>query len=260
MGLSHPALRSVECHRTSGWLWVSWSMLSALVSPGLIAGWSCSRISAPATVLAQDRSAVTCSLSHAGPPRWCTTKCPVSSGWSSSACTAMCGSCGTPVATSRAVPRGSPRGSGWPAPLALSPTRPGAALVPPLGCIGRLWSPATTASARGAGGVRVLATHVRVGLLVLAFREYVAEDVHEGRWRVVRRPPRGGGQAVPAAVAPTWRCRPSGVTRGPVWASCLALVGWTSLRRGSRVPVVWKRWARASRHPGWLVGPCSWRQ
>ena len=24
-GLSHPALRSVECHRTSGWLWVSWS-------------------------------------------------------------------------------------------------------------------------------------------------------------------------------------------------------------------------------------------
>ena len=42
--------------------------LSALVSPGLIAGWSCSRISAPATVLAQDRSAVTCSLSHAGAP------------------------------------------------------------------------------------------------------------------------------------------------------------------------------------------------
>ena len=116
MGLSHSALRSVECHRTSGWLWVSWSTLSALVSPGLIAGWSCSRISAPAAVLAQDRSAVTCSLSHAGPPRWCTTKCPVSSGRSSSACTAMCGSCGTPVATSRAVPRGNPRGSGWPAP------------------------------------------------------------------------------------------------------------------------------------------------
>ena len=62
MGLSHPALRSAECHRTSGWLGVSWSTLSALVSPGLIAGWSCSRISAPATVLAQDRSAVTCSL------------------------------------------------------------------------------------------------------------------------------------------------------------------------------------------------------
>ena len=35
--------------------------------------------------------------------------------------------------------------------------------------------------------------HVRVRLLVLAFREYVAEDVHEGCWRVLRRPPRGGG-------------------------------------------------------------------
>ena len=95
---------------------VSWFTLSALVSPGLIAGWSCSRISAPAIVVAQDRTAVTCSLSHARPPRWCTTRCPVSSGWSSSACTDMCGSCGTPVATCRAVPRGSPRGLGWPGP------------------------------------------------------------------------------------------------------------------------------------------------
>ena len=34
--------------------------------------------------------------------------------------------------------------------------------------------------------------HIRVRLSVLAFREYVAEDVHEGRRRVVRRPPRGG--------------------------------------------------------------------
>ena len=40
----------------------------------------------------------------------------MSSGWSSGACTAMCGSCGTPVATSRAVPRGSPRGLDWAAP------------------------------------------------------------------------------------------------------------------------------------------------
>ena len=37
-------------------------------------------------------------------------------------------------------------------PPALLPTRPGAALAPPLGCIGRPWSPTTTASARGAGG------------------------------------------------------------------------------------------------------------
>ena len=34
---------------------------------------------------------------------------------------------------------------------------------------------------------------IRVRLSVLAFREYVVEDVHEGRRRVVRRPPRGGG-------------------------------------------------------------------
>ena len=64
---------------------VSLSTLSALVSPGRTAGWSCIRTSAPAIVLAQDRSAVTCSLSHAAPPRWCTTRCPVSSVWSSSA-------------------------------------------------------------------------------------------------------------------------------------------------------------------------------
>ena len=37
-------------------------------------------------------------------------------------------------------------------PPALLPTRPGAALAPPLGCIGRPWSPTITASARGAGG------------------------------------------------------------------------------------------------------------
>ena len=32
------------------------------------------------------------------------------------------------------------------------------------------------------------------------------------------------------------------------------------LRRGSCVPVVWKRWTKASRHPGWLVGSCLRRQ
>ena len=51
-----------------------------------------------------------------------------------------------------------------------------------------------------------------------------------------------------------WKRGPSGVTRGLVWASCLALVGWKSLRRGSRVPVVWKRWTNASRHPGMVGG------
>ena len=39
-----------------------------------------------------------------------------------------------------------------------------------------------------------------------------------------------------------------------VQASCLALVGLTSLRPGSRVPVVWKRWTKASRHPGVVGG------
>ena len=51
VGLSRPALRSADCHRTSGWLGVSWSTLSAPVSPGLIAGWTCSRISALASCL-----------------------------------------------------------------------------------------------------------------------------------------------------------------------------------------------------------------
>ena len=194
MGLSHPALRSAECHRTSGWLGVSWSTLSALVSPGLIAGWSCSRTSALAIVLAEDRSAVTCSLSHAGPPRWCTTRCPVSSSWSSSACTAMCGSCGSSVATSRAVPRGSPRGLGWPAPtctithLAWScafPRRSGALIV-------RGHQPHRRRRV-GPGAQGLGPHHIRVRLPVLAFREYVVEHVHEGHQRVVRRPPRGGG-------------------------------------------------------------------
>ena len=85
--------------------------------PGVVRAdcrWSWSRTSAPAIVLAKDRSAITCSLSHAGPLCMCTTRCPVSSGWSSSMCTTMSGSCGTSVATRRVVPRGSPRGLGWP--------------------------------------------------------------------------------------------------------------------------------------------------
>ena len=45
----------------------------------------------------------------------------------------------------------------------------------------------------GPGAQGLWPRHVRVRLLVLAFREYVPEDVHEGCWRVVRRPPRGGG-------------------------------------------------------------------
>ena len=45
----------------------------------------------------------------------------------------------------------------------------------------------------GPGAQELGPCNVRVRLLVLAFREYVAEDVHEGCRRVVRRPPRWGG-------------------------------------------------------------------
>ena len=44
--------------------------------------------------------------------------------------------------------------------------------------------------------------HIRARLSVLAFREYVAEDVHEGRRRVVRRPPRWGGVGRPGGGSP----------------------------------------------------------
>ena len=44
--------------------------------------------------------------------------------------------------------------------------------------------------------------HIRVRLQVLAFREYVVEDVHEGRPRVVRRSPRGGGIGRPGGGSP----------------------------------------------------------
>ena len=95
---------------------------------------------------------------------------------------------------------------------------------------------------------------------MLAFREYVAEDVHEGRWRVVRRPPCGGGQAVPAAVAPDVEVQ---AVRGHPWAGVGVLLsprGVDESQAGVPCAVVWKRWARASRHPGWLVGSCSRRQ
>ena len=45
----------------------------------------------------------------------------------------------------------------------------------------------------GSGAQGLGPRHIRVRLSVLAFREYVVEDVHEGRRQVVRRPPRGGG-------------------------------------------------------------------
>ena len=195
MGLSHPTLRSAECHRTSGWLGVSWSMLSALVSLGLIAGLSCSRISSPAIVVAQDRSAVTCSLSHAGPPHHQVhhqvsrvlqlvlqrVHCHV---WV--------------VRHPRSYQQGGATGEStgpglacphlhyYPLGLELRlPRRSGALVVR-----GHQphWRRRVGLGAQGLGPRRI-----RVRLSVLAFREYVVEDVHEGRRRVVRRPLRGGG-------------------------------------------------------------------
>ena len=120
------------------------------------------------------------------------------SSWSSSACTAMCGSCGTSVATSRAVPRGSPRGLDWPAPTCTTThsawSRSGALVV-------RGHQPHRRRCV-GPGAQGFGPRHIRVRFSVLAFREYVVEDVHEGRRRVVRCPLRGGGKAAPAAVAP----------------------------------------------------------
>ena len=58
--------------------------------------------------------------------------------------------------------------------------------------------------------------HIRVRPLVLAFREYVAEDVQEGRPWVVCRPLRGGGKATPTAVASDVKVQ---AVRGHPWAS-----------------------------------------
>ena len=58
--------------------------------------------------------------------------------------------------------------------------------------------------------------HICVRLLVLTVREYVAEDVQEGRRRVVCRPLRRGGWAAPTAVAPDVKVQ---AVRGHPWAS-----------------------------------------
>ena len=100
--------------------------------------------------------------------------------------------------------------------------------------------------------------HVRIGCLVFAVREHFAEDVQEGRWWVVCRPLRGGGGiGGPDSGSPPREGAGCLVICGPVWASCLVLVGQMSVRRASCVPVVCNRLTRASRHPGLSVGRCS---
>ena len=58
--------------------------------------------------------------------------------------------------------------------------------------------------------------HIRVRFLVLTVREYVAEDVQEGRRWVVCRPLLGGGQTALTAVAPYVKVQ---AARGHPWAS-----------------------------------------
>ena len=189
------ALRVAECHLKSGWLGVNWSTLSARVSSGRFAVGSWSRTSAPATVLAQDRSAVMCPLSHTGPPRWCTSRCPASSSWSSSVCTAMCGFCGTAVATSWLVLRVSTGGLGWP-PQTCTITHS----VRSCAC-SVAWAhwPSLVISHTGVGAwgrERRDSCHATSALGAWcspSVSPSVAEDVQEGcRW-VVCRPLQGGG-------------------------------------------------------------------
>ena len=93
----------------------------------------------------------------------------MSSDWPPSACTAMWGSCGSLVATSREVARLSPRGLGWPAPTLH---------YHPLGQELRLFRRSGALVVRGHQPYRP--RHIRVRFLVLSVREYVAEDT--GGW------------------------------------------------------------------------------
>ena len=217
MGLNHPALRSAECHWTSGWPGVIWSTLSALVSSGRIAGWSWSRISAPAIVLAQDRSAVTCSLSHAVASVlvhhqvsrvvrlvlqrehrhvWVVRHLRSHQ---------QGGAAGESTGPGLARPhlRYHPLG------LELRLFRRSGALVVPRHQPYRH-------RRMGPWAQKLGPRHIRVRFLVLAVREYGAEDVQEGRRWVVCRPLRGGGQTAPTAVAPDVEVQ---AVRSHPWAS-----------------------------------------
>ena len=68
----------------------------------------------------------------------------------------------------------------------------------------------------GSPAQRLRPRNIRVRFLVLTVRQYVAEDVHEGRRWVVCRPLRGGGQTAPTAVAPDVKVQ---AAWGHPWAS-----------------------------------------
>ena len=194
MGLSHPALRSAECHRTSGWLGVSGSTLSALVSPGA------------------DRWVVVQPDFRSGDRAWRGPKCRhmFLEARQASALVHHQVSCVLRLVLQRVHchvwvvrhPRsyeqggatGESTGLGLACPhLHYYPLGPELRLPRRLGALvvrghqpQRLWRV-------GPGAQGLGPCHIRVRLLVLAFREYVVEDVHEGCRRVVRHPPRGGG-------------------------------------------------------------------
>ena len=237
---------------------VSWSAFSALVLSGSFAGWSRSWTSALAIVLAQDRSAVTCSR------RGCRASALVHHQVSR---------------VFRLVLQGEHRHV-WVVRHLLSHQQGGAAgestgpglACPhlhyhPLGPELRLFCCSGALVVRGhqphwrwrvgPWAWRPGPRHIRVRFLVLAVRKHVAENVQEGRRRVVCRPPRGGGQPALTAMAPGVEVQ---AVRGHPWASMGILPsprGVHNLRRRSRVPVVWKRWTKALRHPGSSVGSCS---
>ena len=68
----------------------------------------------------------------------------------------------------------------------------------------------------GSWAQRLGPRHICVRLLVLTVREYIAEDVQQGRRSVVCRPVRGGRQTAPTAVAPDVKLQ---AARGHPWAS-----------------------------------------
>ena len=193
MGLSHPALRSAECHRTSGWPGVSWSTLSALVSPGLIAGWSCSRISALVIVLAQDRSAVTCSWSHARPPALVQHQVSRVLRLVLQRVHRHVWVVRHPRSYQQGGATGEPMGFWLARPhLHYYPLGPELRLPRRLGALVVRGHEPQRRRRVGPGAQGLGPCHVHVRLLVLAFREYVTEDVHEGCRRVVRAPRVGG--------------------------------------------------------------------
>ena len=141
-------------------------------------------------MLAQDRSAVTCSLSHAGLHHqvscvlWLVLQRVHCHVWvvRHPRSYQQGGATGEPTEFGLACPH-----------LHYCPLGPELRLPRRLGALVVRGHQPQRRRRVGPGAQGLGPCHIRVRLLVLAFREYVAEDVHEGCRRVVRCPPRGGG-------------------------------------------------------------------